>query len=127
MEVVNHALRSDERCLFQALYSPTNRILSNSWVCKNIFPNHELSPQNMIQSVALEYFQPVDGIAFQDMTPHYVRTLLAWNERLNKAIDNREVSLEPKEQRKWNFYFLSCAGALRAENMKVGQFAYQKK
>ena len=124
MKVVNHALIPEGRCLFQTLYSPANRILSNPWVRKHIFPNHELPPQNTIKSAASKYFQPADKVAFQDLTPHYVKTLLAWNERLNKAIDDKKINLEPKEHRKWNFYFLSCAGALRAEHMRVGQFVY---
>ena len=126
MKIVNHVLKTEGRCLFQTIYSPTEKILSNPWVRKHIFPNHELPPQDMIQSVASDYFQPADEVAFQDLTPHYVRTLLAWNERLNKAVDTGSISLEPKEHRKWNFYLLSCAGALRAEQMRVGQFAYQK-
>jgi cyclopropane-fatty-acyl-phospholipid synthase len=126
MKYVNYALKSEGRCLFQTLYSPTNRILSNPWIRKYIFPNHELPPKKMVQSVASKYFQPADRTAFQDLTPHYVKTLLTWNERLNRAVDNEVINLEPKELRKWNFYFLSCAGALRAEHMKVGQFVYSK-
>ncbi len=126
MKVVNHALRPEGRYLFQTLYSPTDRILSNPWVRKHIFPNHELPPLNMIQSVASKYFQPDARVAFQDLTSHYVKTLLAWNERLNKAVDDGKISPGIKEHRKWNFYFLSCAGALRAEHMRVGQFAYTK-
>ncbi|MBS3122876.1 class I SAM-dependent methyltransferase [Candidatus Woesearchaeota archaeon] len=126
MTAVNHALKPTGRCLFQTLYSPTNMILSNPWIRKHIFPNHELPPYNTIHSAASEYFQPLDEIAFQDMTSHYVKTLLNWNERLNKAIDTGTIKLETSEHRTWNFYFLSCAGALRAEHMRVGQLVYQK-
>lgn len=127
MKVVNHALRQEGLFLLHHLYSPTNRILSNPWVRKHIFPNHELPPHSLIESAAAEYFRQVEGIPFQDLTPHYVKTLLAWNERLNKAVDEGRVKLDADEHRKWNFYFLSCAGALRAEHMRVGQFAYEKK
>lgn len=126
MAAVNHALKPKGICLFQTLYSPTDRILSNPWIRKHIFPNHELPPYYIVQSVASEYFQPVDEIAFQDMTPHYVKTLLNWNERLNKAVNTGTIKLETNEHRMWNFYFLSCAGALRAEHMRVGQFVYYK-
>ncbi len=127
MKVVSHALRQEGRFLLHHLYSPTNRILSNPWVRKHIFPNHELPSHSLVESASAPYFEEVEGIPFQDLTPHYVKTLLAWNERLNKAVDEDRIKLGVDEHRKWNFYFLSCAGALRAEHMKVGQFAYEKK
>ncbi len=82
----------------------------------------------IIETSAKPYFRQSEGTYshFHELTPNYYKTLLAWNNNLNKAIAEGKIDISEREKRKWHFYFMSCASAIKAEHMRVGQFLYQK-
>ena len=52
--------------------------------------------------------------------------VIAWNNNLNHAIESGDVKMPEMMHRKFQYYFLSYAGAFQAEYLRVGQFLYEK-
>ena len=49
--------------------------------------------------------------SLEDMTPHYERTLLDWQERFNDNFaEISKFGFDQQFRRMWNFYFAYCAG-----------------
>jgi cyclopropane-fatty-acyl-phospholipid synthase len=128
MRVVNQSLKAEGMSLLQTLYTPYSRPTSDPWLTKHIFPNGELSPRKFIEASARPYFRQSEGTYahFHELTPNYYPTLLAWDKNFKRAISEGKIDISERERRKWCFYFMSCAGAIKAEHMRVGQFLYQK-
>lgn len=129
MGVVSATLRRGRRALVHTLFTPKSRPASDPWLTTQIFPNGELPPKAYVWRAAREHsLEPCeeDFPTFQELTPHYDPTLLAWDDRFMKAIRNGLIVMSEQERRKWHFYFLACAGAIRARFMGVGQFLFQK-
>ena len=110
------------------LFTPYSVPASNPWLNKHIFPNGELPPKEFVLKAAEEFFEQCAGEwpAFQELTPHYFPTLLAWDNNLARATAIGSVRTTEEERRKWHFYFMSCAGAIKAEHIRVGQFLFTK-
>jgi cyclopropane-fatty-acyl-phospholipid synthase len=64
---------------------------------------------------------------FQDLSAHYEPTLIAWCRNLRRSYAKGDLAISDKMYRKFRYYFLSYAGAFRAQHLKVGQFLYQKR
>lgn len=128
MRVVNQSLKNEGIFLLQSLYTPYSRPSNDPWLNKHIFPNGELCPTELIEASAKPYFRQSEGTYphFQELTPNYYKTLLAWNKNLKTSRNHGLVQISEDEYRKWHFYFMSCAGAIKAKHMRVGQFLYKK-
>lgn len=129
MKIVRDSLKQEGKFLLHTLYTPYSSPRSDAWLNKHIFPNGELSPTDLLESTAREYFIQYQNQHphFQELTPNYYKTLLAWDENLTRAITEGNVNIPKSERRKWHYYFRSCAGAIKAGHMRVGQFLYQRK
>jgi cyclopropane-fatty-acyl-phospholipid synthase len=136
MGAVDRVLKPSGKLLIHTLYTPQSRPVSNAWLHKHIFPNGELAPREMIEENLSSDFEPADGPngeksteepAFEDITPNYFPTLHTWKDRLTESQKAGKINLSEREFRKWIYYFMSCAGAIKAGHMRVGQFLYGKK
>ena len=115
--------------LTHALYSPYLSVASNPWSNKHIFPNGEIAPRSMIESAISTHLEPVDNVShptFEDISPHYPPTLHAWKNKLKNARNEGRIQITEQEFRKFEFYFMLYAGAIKAGHVKVGQFLYRK-
>lgn len=126
MHVVNQSLRQGGRFLLHTIYTPSRKPEQNPWVEKHIFPNSELPTKKLIESSARKYFTMAKDNGFQELTPNYCKTLLAWNDNLNKAVASEKIKMSRNEHRKWQYNFLSYAGSFKAEHTRIGQFLYFK-
>lgn len=127
MEIVNQSLKFGGRFLLHTLFTPSSRPVQNPWAEKHIFPNGELPPIRSIRSSAQSYFKMVTGKqGFQELSAHYKPTLISWSNNLNRSYEKGDLDISEKMYRKFQYYFLSYAGAFRAKHLKVGQFLYQK-
>ncbi len=128
MRIVSYSLKKKGLFLLHTLFTPCSTPVTNPWLNKHIFPNGELPPTEFIKNSAEEYFKEYGNIYphFHELTPHYFPTLSAWDKNLRDSISDKKVLISEKEQRKWHFYFMSCAGAIKARHMRVGQFLYTK-
>jgi cyclopropane-fatty-acyl-phospholipid synthase len=123
-------LKEGGRMLTHTLYTPHSSVASNPWVDKHIFPNGEIAPRFMIEEEISNYFEPAKDSrypTFEDISTHYPPTLHAWKDRLTKSHEEGRVEITEQEFRKFMFYFMLYAGAIRAGHVKVGQFLYEKK
>jgi len=127
MEIISQSLKNGGRFLLHTLYTLSSKPEQNPWVDKHIFPNSELPPIGFIRSSAKSFVKTVTGsLGFQELTSHYNPTLIAWNNNLNRAIESGIVKMSEMMHRKFQYYFLSYAGAFQAEYLRVGQFLYEK-
>jgi cyclopropane-fatty-acyl-phospholipid synthase len=66
-------------------------------------------------------------VHFQDMTPHYVRTLHCWRERfLAKLAAVKALGYDEHFCRMWEYYFCYCEGAFAEQFITVEQLLYAK-
>jgi len=129
IEAVARNMKQSGRLLVHTLYSPHAATASNPWADKHIFPNGELASRKLIEGALAERFEPAAGPGypvFEDITPNYHPTLRAWKDRLTAARVAGKIQMDEKEFRKWIYYFMSYAGAIKAEHVRVGQFLYRK-
>jgi cyclopropane-fatty-acyl-phospholipid synthase len=127
MAIVNRSLKPGGRFLLHTLFTSHANPTQNPWVEKHIFPNSELPPKRSIRSSAQSYFKMVEGNqGFQDLSAHYEPTLISWSKNLKRSYENGDLPISDRMYRKFQYYFLSYAGAFRAQHLKVGQFLYQK-
>mgnify|MGYP000901777903 FL=1 len=61
-----------------------------------------------------------------NLGPHYEKTLLAWNDRFQKAWQKLADRYDEVFKRMWEYYLLSCAGAFRARSIQVWQIVMTK-
>jgi cyclopropane-fatty-acyl-phospholipid synthase len=129
MRVLAENLKKGGRALVHSLYSPTLSTAQNPWVDKHIFPNGEIAPRSSIKDALSVVLDSVEGSAypsFEDITRHYPLTLHAWKNKLEVARASGKVKMSEQEYRKWIYYFMCFAGAIKAEHVRVGQFLYEK-
>ncbi|MBI2572460.1 class I SAM-dependent methyltransferase [Candidatus Woesearchaeota archaeon] len=124
--IVDQSLKRGGTFLLHTLYTPYSTPASNPWLHKHIFPNGELPPRKHIARAAQGTLMPYSNEHphFQELTPHYHPTLVAWDKNLQDSLQQGVISMSQQERRKWHFYFMSCAGAIQAQHMRVGQFLY---
>jgi len=96
----------------------------NPWYDKYIMPGVEFpTVRNIICSVGknliLEDFHTWHG-------SHYDRTLMAWFERFDAGWDRLKHRYSETFRRMWKLYLQGCAGAFRAERMRVWQLVFSK-
>jgi cyclopropane-fatty-acyl-phospholipid synthase len=125
MDVVNQSLKQRGRFLLHTIYTPNRKPEQNPWVEKHIFPNSELPTKKLVESSARKHFTIAKENGFQELTPHYYKTLLAWNDNLTKAVESKKIKISRQEHRKWQYTFLSYAGSFKAEHTRIGQFLYE--
>jgi len=128
MRIMSGSLKEEGKFLLQTLYTPYPVPAQNRWLNKHMFPNGELPPQEFIRNSAKEYFNEYyNGHPhFHELTPHYYPTLIAWDKNLRDSMSKGKILMSEEKERKWHFYFMSCAGAIKAEHMGAGQFLYAK-
>ncbi len=96
----------------------------NPWYDKYIMPGVEFpTVPNIIDGVGsrlvLEDFQSWEGA-------HYDKTLMAWFERFDAGWDRLKQNYDGTFYRMWKLYLQACAGAFRAEKMRVWQLVFSK-
>jgi cyclopropane-fatty-acyl-phospholipid synthase len=129
MRILHGNLKEGGRVLIHSLYTPYPTIAQNPWVNRHIFPNGEIAPRALIEKEILQYFRPTgnpDYPEFEDLSANYPPTLHAWKDRLSQSRQAGKIQMSDKEFRKWIFYFMLYAGAIKAGHVKVGQFLYKK-
>ena len=71
------------------------------------------------EGLVLENFHTFEGM-------HYDRTLMAWWERFDAGWDQLKQKYGDSFYQMWKLYLQGCAGAFRAERLRVWQFVFSK-
>ena len=91
-----------------------------------IFPGSLLPSMARIQKCTAEQTD-LRLVDFEDLTPHYARTLADWRERFKaneKAI--AALGLTETERRKWEYYFSYCEGGFLERTVADVHLLYAK-
>jgi cyclopropane-fatty-acyl-phospholipid synthase len=96
----------------------------NPWYDKYIMPGVEFPTvanivENAGKNLVLEDFHTWHG-------SHYDKTLMAWFERFDAGWDKLKQHYDDTFRRMWKLYLQGCAGAFRAERMRVWQLVFSK-
>jgi len=123
MRTVHRCLEDKGIFLLHTIGSNVSRIHCDRWIHRYIFPNGMLPSIAQI-SKAVEGLFVIEDV--HNLGPHYEKTLLAWNERFQKAWSGLADRYDAVFKRMWEYYLLSCAGAFRARDIQVWQIVMTK-
>jgi len=109
----------------QMILSPDHRYESFrdnvDWIQKHIFPGSLLPSMKRIMR-GLDRTGSLCIFDYEDMTPHYVRTLATWRENFNANLPEvKELGFDEAFVRKWNYYWSYCEAAFKTRNISVAQ------
>jgi cyclopropane-fatty-acyl-phospholipid synthase len=113
-EVISRMLKADGLALLQAITIPDQKYdayrKSVDFIQQYIFPGALLPSMARIQQ-CVRTRTDLRLLDVEDLTPHYARTLKAWNDRFEAREDEiAELGLSETERRKWKYYFGYCEG-----------------
>jgi cyclopropane-fatty-acyl-phospholipid synthase len=123
MRVVSRCLKKDGIFLLQTIGGNKSQIKCDPWIVKYIFPNSMLPSITQIGKAAEGIFVMED---WQNIGPHYDKTLMAWHRNFTKAWPVIKDKYDERFRRMWEYYLLSCAGAFRARRIQAWQIVFTK-
>lgn len=123
MRTVARCLKDDGIFLLQTIGSNNSQIKCEPWIAKYIFPNSMLPSIAQIGKAAEDLFVMED---WQNLGPHYEKTLMLWNNNFQKAWPNLKKKYNERFKRMFEYFLLSCAGAFRARSMQLWQIVFTK-
>lgn len=118
MEVCHRSLKDGGIFLLQTIGGNASTVHCEPWINRYIFPNGMLPSIAQIAKAAEGLFVIED---IHNLGPHYHKTLLAWNERFQKAWPKLAATYGEQFKRMWEYYLLSCAGTFRARDIQAWQ------
>lgn len=127
---IHKLLKKDGIVALQMILSPDHRYDSFrknvDWIQKHIFPGSLLPSVAVIQK-AVNKTGTLCLHHFEDITPHYVKTLSEWRENFNrKTKDIYKLGFNDRFIRKWNYYWSYCEAAFKTRNISVAQAVYSR-
>lgn len=123
MEVADRCLKEGGIFLLHTIGGNISRVNCDPWINRYIFPNGMLPSMAQIAK-AVENLFVIEDI--HNLGPHYEKTLLAWNDRFQRAWTGLAGRYDRIFKRMWEYYLLSCAGAFRARHIQVWQIVMTK-
>lgn len=119
LKISRDFIKEDGLFLLHSIGSDVSTNYCDPWINKYIFPNGMLPSLKQLGEAFENLFVVED---FQNFGAYYDKTLLAWNENLNKHWPELKNQYDEKFHRLMNYYLLSCAGCFRARGMQLWQF-----
>lgn len=123
MRTVHRCLKDSGVFLLHTIGGNESRKGCNTWINKYIFPNGMLPSVTQIAEATEGLFVMED---WHNLGPHYDKTLMAWNERFQRAWPKLARVYGERFKRMWEYYLLSCAGAFRARDIQLWQIVMTK-
>ena len=123
MELVHRVLKEEGIFLLHTIGNNISMKHCDPWITKYIFPNSLLPSLQQIAKAAENLFV-IENV--HNFGPHYDTTLLAWNERFQRAWPLLQQRYDTRFKRMWEYYLLSCAGSFRARNIQLWQIVMTK-
>lgn len=126
-----HRLLKKEGLLgLQMILSPDHRYESFKkgvdWIQKHIFPGGFLPSLLAIQE-AINKTGDLGLYDYEDLTPHYVKTLHAWRKNFNAHLQKvKLLGFDERFIRKWNYYLSYCEAAFKMRNIHVVQAVFTR-
>ncbi len=123
-------LKKDGVLALQMIMAPDHRYDSfrkrPDWIQKYIFPGGFLpSFEAVLRSIRKT--GDLGLLDYDDMTPHYAKTLKLWRESFMRSTDAvKKLGFDESFKRKWNYYFSYCEAAFHMRNIGVAQVAFTR-
>jgi cyclopropane-fatty-acyl-phospholipid synthase len=96
------------------------------FIQKHIFPGSLLMSMQRILA-ATGRTQAMNLLAYQDMAPHYAKTLRLWREAFDRRLDDvRALGFDEAFLRKWRYYLSYCEAAFATRHITVAQIIFTK-
>jgi len=96
------------------------------WTQKHIFPGSLLLAQHRVAQ-AMENTGTLFLHSWEEFSQNYARTLKAWHERFNEALEEvRKQGFDEAFIRKWNYYLCYCHAGFTMRNVGVAQAVYTR-
>lgn len=118
MEVTDRCLKDDGIAFIHTIGGDESITAGEPWSNKYIFPNGML-PSIAQLGKAMEQILVVED--WQNIGPHYDKTLLAWHANFEKAWPELKNNYDERFHRMWRYYLLSSAGGFRARYSQLWQ------
>ncbi len=129
-QAISDLLAPGGLALIQAILMPDQRYeqyrRSVDFIQRHIFPGGLLPSFGRIQR-AVAKTRDMGLLHFEDLTPHYARTLALWRSRFEAREDEIEaLGLGAPERRKWRFYFAYCEGGFEERIITAAQLLFSR-
>ena len=98
--------------------------LINPWFDKYIMPGVAFPTMTEAMSASASFFTLEDFHSWDGA--HYDKTLMAWFEKFDAAWHGLKANYSEIFYRMWKLYLQGCAGAFRADRMRVWQLVFAK-
>ncbi len=122
-DVANRCLRDDGLFLLHTVGYAQEDVI-NPWYDKHVMPGVAFPALSQIVRHTEEHFVLEDYHNWRGS--HYDQTLMAWFERFDAAWGELEQKYGETFYRMWKLYLQGCAGAFRADRMRVWQLVFAK-
>lgn len=124
METVHRTLKRRGLFLLHTIGNNASVSTADPWFDKYIFPG------GMLPSVA-QLSAAIDGVLvledWHNFGPDYDRTLVAWQENVDRHWEELKAKFDERFRRMWRYYLLSLAGAFRARRIHLWQVVLSKR
>ncbi len=118
LEVVRRCLAPDGLFLLHTIGGSESTTTADPWIERYVFPNSVIPSLAQITRAAEGRFVVEDLHSFG---ADYDRTLLAWNENVERRRSELKDRYDERFFRMWRYYLLSCAGSFRARHNHLWQ------
>ena len=123
MRVVHDRLTKDGLALIHTVGHNRSTRRGDPWSDAYIFPN------GMLPSIA-QLGEAMEGLLvmedWHNFGPDYEKTLMAWNDRFQRAWPQLSARRSPRFKRMWELYLLGFAGGFRVRNWQLWQIVLSK-
>ncbi|MCX6719693.1 MAG: class I SAM-dependent methyltransferase, partial [Candidatus Staskawiczbacteria bacterium] len=117
-DVVKRCLKEDGLFLLHTIGILEGVANTDPWLNKYVFPNGALPYLSQIALGVQKLFIIED---IHNFGADYDKTLMQWHKNFNRAWPKFSAKYDERFFRMWNYYLLSCAGALRARQLQLWQ------
>jgi len=124
MQVVDRCLKPNGVALIHCIGANYTNTMGEPWANKYIFPNGMLPSIAQIGAAIEPNFIMED---WHNFGPHYDPTLMAWNDKFEKAWPGLRAKYGDRFYRMWRYYLLNSAGAFRARAQQLWQIVLTRR
>lgn len=121
MKKVRGLLKPDGLFLLHTIGANRQRLGTDPWINKYIFPNGMLPSQTNLLRSSADYFILED---WHNFGADYDRTLMAWLERFERGCDENRFEHNETTRRMFRYYLATCAAAFRARDIQLWQVVF---
>lgn len=121
-DVVKDVLKDDGLFLLHTIGSNNRYNGPDPWINKYIFPNGIIPTLQQIVSSS-------QGLLMEDLHnfgTDYDKTLMAWNENIEKVWEKLSSHYDERFHRMWHYYLMMSAGAFRSRKLQLWQVVFSR-